>query len=301
MEKCRRMKRPQFLSKNWIYSWLWKSSGIRQQLYRSESFAMNMDTLTSGSTVKNHISWKTLCGYSAIRKTSYRSWFLVCQKVFPPVFPLQHQWHLQGRKLIILRLPQARLPHHPWHLQLCQANVWKGKNGETRTLLKQKSRWLNQPKSKNPCHSDIPERLQEFRENLVDDRVPERRDSHASSSHGLSLEPMRTRLRIWGKHSVKTHFPKDRNCEICQRTKITKDPVQKTHWQSRTSCRKFLWFDYSRSQSSQWRLWISKQSSICNRGAGLGHPVDPVVSVENKNFSGNTKELAKVLGAEYEA
>ena len=31
--------------------------------------------------------------------------------------------------------------------------------------------------------SEIPERLQEFRENLVDDRFPEHRDSHASSSH----------------------------------------------------------------------------------------------------------------------
>ena len=31
--------------------------------------------------------------------------------------------------------------------------------------------------------------LQEFRENLVDDRVPEHRDSHASSSHEPSLEP----------------------------------------------------------------------------------------------------------------
>ena len=29
--------------------------------------------------------------------------------------------------------------------------------------------------------------------------------------------------------------------------------------------------------------------------------MDPVVPVQNKNFSGNTKELAKVLGAEYEA
>ena len=66
--------------------------------------------------------------------------------------------------------------------------------------------------------SEIPEWLQEFRENLVDDRVPERRDSHASSSHGSSLEP--TRSVDLGKHSVKTHFPKDRNCEICQRTKI---------------------------------------------------------------------------------
>ena len=40
---------------------------------------------------------------------------------------------------------------------------------------------------------------------------------------------------------------------------------------------------------------------MCNRGAGLGHPMDPVVSVQNKNFSGNTKELAKVLGARLEA
>ena len=39
------------------------------------------------------------------------------------------------------------------------------------------------------CHSDIPEWLQEFRENIVDDRVPEHGDSHASSSHEASLEP----------------------------------------------------------------------------------------------------------------
>ena len=47
-----------------------------------------------------------------------------------------------------------------------------------------------------------------------------RRDSHASSSHEPSLEP--TRSADLGKHSVCTHFPKDRNCEICQRTKITR-------------------------------------------------------------------------------
>ena len=46
--------------------------------------------------------------------------------------------------------------------------------------------------------SEIPEWLQEFREILVDDEVPERRDSHASSSHELSLEPTsKRRERIW--------------------------------------------------------------------------------------------------------
>ena len=77
----------------------------------------------------------------------------------------------------------------------------------------------------DPLYSDFQEWLQEVRENLVDDRVPERRDSHASSSHGLSFEPARS--ADLGKHSVCTHFPKDRNCEICQRTKITRAPCRR--------------------------------------------------------------------------
>ena len=59
----------------------------------------------------------------------------------------------------------------------------------------------------------------------MDDRVPEHRDSHASSSHEPSLEPMRS--ANLGKHSVNAHFPKDRNCEICQRTKITSAPCRR--------------------------------------------------------------------------
>ena len=74
----------------------------------------------------------------------------------------------------------------------------------------------------DPLYCDIPEWLQEFRENLVDDRVPERRDSHASSSHEPSSEPTPTRSVELGKHSVYNHFPEDRNCEICQRTKIAR-------------------------------------------------------------------------------
>ena len=74
--------------------------------------------------------------------------------------------------------------------------------------------------------SDIPAWLQEYRENLVDDRVPERRDSHASSSHELSIEP--TRSEDWEVNTVfYTHFPKDRNFEICQRTKITRAPCRR--------------------------------------------------------------------------
>ena len=53
----------------------------------------------------------------------------------------------------------------------------------------------------NPLCSDdpeIPEWLQEFRENLVDDEIPLQGGSHASSSHEVSLEPTNKRdVRIW--------------------------------------------------------------------------------------------------------
>ena len=56
--------------------------------------------------------------------------------------------------------------------------------------------------------SEIPEWLQEFRENLVDDEIPEHGDSHASSSHEASLEPILKRREDLCKHSVYTHFLK---------------------------------------------------------------------------------------------
>ena len=59
------------------------------------------------------------------------------------------------------------------------------------------------------------------------DRVPECRDSNANSSHEPFLEPTPTRSADLGKHIVYTHFPKDRNCEICQRTKITRAPCRR--------------------------------------------------------------------------
>ena len=70
--------------------------------------------------------------------------------------------------------------------------------------------------------SEILEWLQEFRENLVDDEIPLQGGSHASSSHETSLEPMTKRREGLGKHNVHTHFPKDRNCEICKRTEACK-------------------------------------------------------------------------------
>ena len=81
---------------------------------------------------------------------------------------------------------------------------------------------------RSPCgDSEIPEWLQEFREILVDDEILLQGGSHASSSHEVSLEPTSKRREDLGKHNLYTHFPKDRNCEICKRTKITRVPCRR--------------------------------------------------------------------------
>ena len=78
-------------------------------------------------------------------------------------------------------------------------------------------------------------------------------------------------------------------------TQNYKGPVQKTQWRSRTSCWKFWWLDNSRSQGPKRQLRVSKQSSICSRGAGLSHPMDPGISVQNKTSQETQRSLQKFL------
>ena len=42
----------------------------------------------------------------------------------------------------------------------------------------------------------------------------------SSSSHEIPMEP-RAKVEP-GEHRIFTHFPKDRNCDICMRTKMTR-------------------------------------------------------------------------------
>ena len=59
----------------------------------------------------------------------------------------------------------------------------------------------------------------------MDERSLEFRDSHASSSRESFLEFARS--TDLGQHSGYNHFSQDRDCEICQTTKITRDPCRR--------------------------------------------------------------------------
>ena len=60
----------------------------------------------------------------------------------------------------------------------------------------------------NRCDSGIPEWLQKFKKNLVDDEIPLQGNSHASFSHETSLEPTTKRREYLNMHSVHTHCHK---------------------------------------------------------------------------------------------
>ena len=152
----------------------------------------------------------------------------------------------------------------------------------------------------DPLCSDIPEWLQEFRENLVDDRVPEHRDSHASSSHELSLEPTPTRSEDLGKHSVYTHSPKDRNCDICQRTKITRAPCRRRNGEAVPRAENFGDLITADHKILNDNCESRNNHRLCSRGAGSSHSMDPGVSVQKQNFTRNPEKLAEVPGTREE-
>ena len=170
-----------------------------------------------------------------------------------------------------------------------QANITQKPNKEETTI-----------ELGNPLYSEIPEWLQEFRENLVDDEIPVHGDSHASSSHEMSLEPIFKRREDLGKHNVYTHFPKDRNREICKRIKITRAPCRRRNGGAVPRAENFgdlitadhkVLSDNCESRNNH-RYAVVVQD--------LATTMDPGVSVQKQNFTRDPEKLARVPGTREE-
>ena len=65
---------------------------------------------------------------------------------------------------------------------------------------------------------DLPGWLEEFADNLEDTEMP----VPGHMSQDSDSEPPTKVVSKSRRHSIFTHFPKDRNCEVCLRTKMTK-------------------------------------------------------------------------------
>ena len=155
---------------------------------------------------------------------------------------------------------------------------------------------------------DLPDWLQDFREKLVDESSPleeprgnpamlRSRDTSNSSHLNLTTGVASKSGTRFGKAQCRHALSEGPNLRYLLANQNYKGFLQKTHWRSSFSSRTLWWLDHSRSQSSQWRLWIGQQSSISRCGTRFGNSVVTILPMWNKNFSGNKKELTKVLGA----
>ena len=281
---------------------------------------MKTDIPTNGSMVKNHISLKTEFGLFVTQRTSFLLWFQACQ-----VRPLDlHQLYGQSMKQESHSFSSSSSsPSSPTvsEIQIREredatnsdispvpvSNSVDDRSGQpddetqANKIPKTNKKETTIERGCPLCSDDpeIPEWLQEFRENLVDDEIPLQGGSHASSSQEASLEPTIKRREDLGKHNVHTHFPKDRNCEICKRTKITRAPCRRRNGEAVPRADNFgdlITVDHSLKR----QLRVSKQSSIRSRGTGSSHSMDPGVSVQKQNFTRNPEKLAKVPGTREE-
>ena len=125
-------------------------------------------------------------------------------------------------------------------------------------------------------------------------------ESQNLGTHPWALLSKNHRRTRYGETQYLYSLPETLELRDTPENRDRKGSLQETHKRSHTPSRKCWWLDNSRSQSSQWKLWISKQSPIRCRGTRFGNSMDSIISVQNQNFTRNRKEFAKVLGADAE-
>ena len=137
---------------------------------------------------KTHMSSKTGLGFHAIRRTSFRSWFQACHRVLHPL------------------LNSSTSMTHSRQERQCSTSSSSSSTSPTTTVLSDSETREREDLSgidspPVPVSSSHVEEMIERRrsvvcrypgvaakiqKNLLDDRVPEHRDSHASSCHEAS-------------------------------------------------------------------------------------------------------------------
>ena len=159
----------------------------------------------SASAVKSH-TWPNKGRRFSARKISYLLLSLECRQFLVPA-RLLHRYR---------RTHQVRL-------QVQQ---------QSEVTMEHQGNWRDTPKTQNKNKKrdndgaagnrlrDLPEWSKGLTENLEDTEVPA--PAHISH-HSDSQRPTIVASRMY---SIYTHFPEDRNCEVCKRTKMTRAPCR---------------------------------------------------------------------------
>ena len=137
-------------------------------------------------------------------------------------------------------------------------------------------------------NSEIPEWLQEFMENLVDDEIPLQGSSHASSSHEASLEPIYMRREELGVNTIIILiFPKTEIARSASGPKLQELRAEERKGEAVPRADNFGDLITADHKVLSDNCESRKQSSLRSRGAGSSHSMDPGVSVQKQNFTRN--------------
>ena len=153
------------------------------------------------------------------KATSDQKWRKGCCAKRRISFLLLSQDCLQGRAqsfVLLHRFRGTRLVQ-----QHNEVTIPTLKHRETEAKKKHKD---NNPATSNRLR-DLPDWSEEFTENLEGTEVPASRETAANTSQDSDSErPAKVESR---RRSVHTHFPTDRNCEVCKRAKMTRAPCRR--------------------------------------------------------------------------
>ena len=139
--------------------------------------------------------------------------------------------------------------------------------------------------------ADLPEWLQEFKENLIDTEFP----ASAHSSPDSDSERPTKVVQNQGSIVVFPHFPKDPHCEVCLRTRMTRAPCRRRTGEALPRAEKFGWLDNGWSQSPQWGGSIKEQSPVRCRGSRSCHQWIQSYPCKTKTSQKTEKSLRKFL------
>ena len=168
---------------------------------------------TTGPVVKNHISPQMAKESIAIKRTTFHSLSLVCRRV--PLLPSPASSTSSSQDTVISTENPAT-ERSEITSEESRGNPARG-SAETENTNENE----DDEELRSELLQDVPEWLQDFKENLVDQNFQPHQYS-PSSSHELPMEPRAKVVPGRCKHSICTHCPKYRNCDICLRTKITR-------------------------------------------------------------------------------
>ena len=281
MVKCKQTWKHKCTFTILISSWRCSYSRTRLQVKHLESFAKKTDIPMSGPAVKNHGWPKTGRNSCAKRKISNPLWSLDCRQVFLPVRP-PHR----------CRRTQQVCPQVQQHREV----KIKYRETDTRTDVnstksKNKNKKQNDKKASGNRLRDLPPWLEEFTENLeeVETHVPAHDSQNSDSERSTKVVPKSR------KHSIYTHFPKDRNCNVCLGTRITRAPCRRRTGDSLPRATEFgdvITADHKVLNEEGESRNNHRYAVVVQ---GLGHSMDPIVSVQNKNSQETERSLQKFL------